>query len=111
LERINHMLTHRGETGDAASRGLQKIRVVEILPSQFISEIFGRWFHKQRKSKRFKFSTFEKLLTRLLDIDTPGAIELMSYLTFAEEYIKELIDLGYEDAKRNRDRLMDLMSP
>jgi NTE family protein len=111
LDRINDMLKHRGETGDVANRGLQNIRVVEILPSQFISEIFGRWFHKQKKNGNFRFSTLEKLLTRLLDIDTPGAIELLSYLTFADEYIKDLIDLGYEDAKRNRDRLMDLMSP
>lgn len=110
LEKLNQYLRHEKLRGDIASRGLQKIRVVEILPSEFVSEIFGRWFNRQNKKNGFKLSVLEKLLFRLLDVDAPGAVELLSYLTFANEYIKELIDLGYEDAKRNKNRLMELMA-
>jgi len=92
-----------------APRGFKRIQVVEILPSQFISQIFRHWFQGKRKDG-FKFSTLEKFLLRILDVDTEGAIELLSYLVFARDYIKDLIDLGYEDAKKNRDRLIDIMS-
>jgi NTE family protein len=110
LDRLNQFIQKKGEPTDIAKRGIKQIRVVEILPSEFISEIFSRWFQKQRKKGSFKLSTLERLLTRVLDIDAPGAIELFSYLTFANDYIKELIDLGYEDAKKNRERLIELMS-
>lgn len=95
-------------TKDLCPRGLKNIQAVEILPSEFISQIFGRWFNKKRKGG-FKFSTLEKFLTRILDVDTEGAIELLSYLTFANDYLQELIDLGYEDAKKNRNRLIEIM--
>ncbi len=109
VEKINQMLKKDSIKGDIANRGLKHIRAVEILPSQFISEIFGRWLQKLNK-KNFQFSSMEKLLTRLLDIDAPGSVELLSYLIFAEEYIKDLIDLGYEDAKAERNRLIELLS-
>lgn len=108
LEKLNREAEKDTDKHRLSCRGLKKIRAVEILPSEFVSQIFGRWFHRKKK-KDFKFSTLEKLLTRLLDIDTEGGIELFSYLTFANEYIKELIDLGYEDAKRNRNRIIELM--
>src|SRR5262245_47692963 len=111
LERLNKLIAKENKGHPFGIRGLKKIQAVEILPSEFISEIFGRWFHKQRKKRTFQFSSLEKLLIRLLDMDAPGAIELLSYLVFSSDYLAELMDLGYEDAKRNRDRLLDLMSP
>ncbi len=109
LEKINKMLFENKIKGDVANRGLKKIRAVEISPSEFISEIFGRWFQKMSK-KTFQFSPLEKLLLRVLDVDAPASVELLSYLIFAKEYIKDLIDLGYEDAKRQRHRLIEIMS-
>lgn len=109
IPKINRYLKKQGIIGDIASRGLRKLRYVEILPSEFVSEIFQRWFHKARKAGTFEFSSMEKLLTRLLDVNTDGAIEMLSYLTFAKEYLNELLDLGYEDAKRQRNRLIELM--
>lgn len=109
IPKINRYLKKQGIIGDIASRGLRKLRYVEILPSEFVSEIFQRWFNKARKSGTFEFSSMEKLLTRLLDVNTDGAIEMLSYLTFSKEYLSELLDLGYEDAKRQRNRLIELM--
>ncbi len=109
IEKINKFLLKQKIIGDIASRGLRKLRYVEILPSEFVSSIFERWFNKARKEGSIEFSSIEKLLTRLLDVNTEGAIEMLSYLTFSKDYLKELIDLGYEDAKRQRNRLIELM--
>lgn len=109
IPKINKYLKKQGIIGDIASRGLRKLRYVEILPSEFVSEIFERWFNKARKNGTFEFSSMEKLLTRLMDVNTDGAIEMLSYLTFAKDYLKELLDLGYEDAKRQRNRLIEIM--
>lgn len=109
IPKINKYLVKQGIIGDIASRGLRKLRYVEILPSEFVSDIFERWFNKARKEGSFEFSSIEKLLTRLLDVNTDGAIEMLSYLTFSKDYLKELIDLGYEDAKRQRNRLIEIM--
>jgi len=52
----------------------------------------------------------EQLLLRVLDVNASDSLELLSYLTFAKEYIQDLIELGYEDAKKQKDRLVDLLS-
>ncbi len=109
LNKINRYLKKCEIDGDIAARGLRKLRYVEILPSEFVSALFQRWFNQAKKKGSLEFSSMEKLLTRLLDVNTEGAIELLSYLTFSKEYLKELIDLGYEDAKRQRNRLIELM--
>lgn len=109
IEKINKYLVKQKIIGDIASRGLRKLKYVEILPSEFVSSIFERWFNKAHKEGSFEFSSIEKLLTRLLDVNTDGAIEMLSYLTFSKDYLKELIDLGYEDAKRQRNRLIEIM--
>lgn len=108
LNRINENMKKEGYTTDIALRGLRKIRALEIQPSEFINNIFLRWFERVEKDK-FKFSTLEKMLIRLLDIDPTTGSDLMSYLIFAPNYIRDLFDLGYEDAKKQRKHLIDIM--
>ncbi len=109
LDKVNSLVKKGKNLNEPISHELKKIDVVEILPSEFISKIFEDWFNKARKGT-YKLSSLEKLLMRLLDFDTAGAVELLSYLTFSHEYMKSLVDLGYEDAKKNRDRLIDILS-
>ncbi len=109
LDRVNSLVKKGKKPNEPISYELKKIDVVEVLPSEFISKIFENWFNKAKKGT-YKLSAIEKLLMRLLDFDTAGAVELLSYLTFSHEYIKDLVDLGYEDAKKNRDRLIDILS-
>jgi len=107
LEKLNKKMARDGLKVDIATRGLRRIRAVEIKPSQSISGIFLQWMHKAKKE--FKFTSFEKLLVRVLDIDPATGSDLLSYLTFAPGYLQTLFDLGYEDAKRHRNQLIDIM--
>ncbi|MBF0492549.1 MAG: patatin-like phospholipase family protein [Deltaproteobacteria bacterium] len=109
LTKINRMLSKERRTVDIAKRGLKKINVVEILPSTFISNIFEQWYTKLSKGV-YKLSAMEQLLLRVLDVNATDSLELLSYLTFSKEYIQDLVELGYQDAKKQKDRLIDLLS-
>jgi len=108
LEKLNKRMQKEGLEVDIASRGLRKIQALEIKPSQSISGLFLRWIPKAKKGD-FQFAAFEKLLIRLLDIDPSTGSDLLSYLTFAPDYLRTLFDLGFEDAKKQRSRLIQIM--
>jgi len=108
LDKINRRMKKEGYQTDIALRGLRKIKAIEIQPSEFINKIFLEWFQQTKKAK-FKFSALEKMLVRLLDIDPTTGSDLLSYLIFAPRYIKEIFELGYEDAKRQKSELIELM--
>jgi NTE family protein len=108
LEKLNKKMHKDGLKVDIASRGLRKIQALEIKPSQSISGLFLRWVPKAKKGD-FQFAAFEKMLIRLLDIDPSTGSDLLSYLTFAPEYLRTLFDLGFEDAKKYRQRLIEIM--
>ena len=107
LEKLNRKMAKDGLKIDIASRGLRNIRAVEIKPSQSISGLFLSWIGKAGKT--YQFTSFEKLLVRLLDIDPATGSDLLSYLTFAPGYLQTLFDLGFEDAKQHRQQLIDIM--
>lgn len=108
LEKINQQMKKNGSKLDIAQRGLRKIEGIEIQPSEFINKIFLEWFN--RDEKNFKFSALEKTLVRLLDIDPGTGSDLLSYLIFAPRYIRDLFELGYQDAKKQRKDLIELFS-
>ena len=108
LEKINKQMVKDGHKGDIASRGLKKIRAIEIQPSEFISKLFIDWFQKAEKGA-VQFSSLEKLLVRLLDIEPSAGKDLLSYLTFAPSYLRLLFDLGFEDAKSQRQEIIEIM--
>ncbi|HCU24994.1 MAG TPA: hypothetical protein DF383_08255, partial [Deltaproteobacteria bacterium] len=80
IEKLNKKMARDRHEIDIANRGLRKIQAVEIKPSQSISGLFMQWTSKTKR-KDFEFSTFEKLLIRLLDIDPGTGSDLLSYLT------------------------------
>ncbi len=108
LDKINKRMQKEGLKGDIASRGLKKIRAIEVRPSEYISNIFKKWYQRSKKHK-FQFSHFEKMMVRLLDIDPTTGMDLLSYLTFAPEYLHELFELGFEDANTQRGKIIEIM--
>ncbi len=103
LDQINNMLLKEGIRGDIANRGLMKLKVFEIHPSVDMATIYSDCYHSS-KSKQ-SFSTFEKMLLRVLDIDPTAGVDILSYLSFMPAYIKRLLELGYEDAAAQKDAI------
>jgi NTE family protein len=108
LEQINKMIKSQGIKGDIANRGLTKLNVFEISPSQYVSEIFRECYEETVKSKTY-FTAFEKMLFRLFDVDPSQGFDTLSYLAFMPNYIKRLLELGYYDAKAHRDEIINFL--
>ncbi|MBI2068339.1 MAG: patatin-like phospholipase family protein [Deltaproteobacteria bacterium] len=104
LEDLNQMLRRKEIRGDVADRGLKRLRVLRIRPSEIIGDIFDHAFRKHRDQY---FSNFEKFLVRFLDIDPSGGVDFLSYIAFIPEYLKKLIELGFEDARSNHKEIVE----
>lgn len=107
LKDLNAMLHRRNIKGDIANRGLKRLHVLRIRPSEDIGEIFGHVFRRGRD----KLSSFEKFLVRFLDIDSSSGVDFLSYISFLPEYVKKLLDLGFEDARRHHNELKEFFEP
>lgn len=101
---LNTMIAKKNIRGDVASRGLKRLNILRIRPSQDIAQIFSRCF---QRGKDKHFGSFEKFLIRALDIDPRGGTDFLSYLCFMPEYLKELLDLGFEDARQQHNQLKE----
>ncbi len=92
VTRINRLIQAGAET----RFGIIDIHIV--VPSKDIREIAHR--HKQQ------FPRPVKTLLRGIGAYNSGGRPLISYLLFEKAYCQELIDLGYQDAMRRKDRLL-----
>ncbi len=108
LNKLNEQMKADKLKTDIAMRGLRKIRAIEIQPSEFINKIFIETFHNSKKVG-FKFSAMEKLLVRILDLDPDSGSDLLSYLVFYQPYLRAIFDLGYEDAKKMKQEILDIL--
>lgn len=105
LNQVNTYLHEKGIKGDIANRGLKKLEVMSIFPSQDVRKIFAECiadpaFLKQNLTK------FEKLLMRVLDVDLRHSHDFLSFILFMPAYIRRMLELGFEDAKARHDNLM-----
>ncbi len=105
LEDLNDMLAKKNIKGDIANRGLKRLEVLRIRPSEDIGELFNHIFQRGRD----KLSAFEKFLVRSLDINSSSGTDFLSYISFLPEYLKKLLDLGFEDARSHHSDLKELM--
>ena len=106
LHDLNKMLHRKNIRGDIADRGLKRLQVLRLRPSEDIGEIFSHCFRRQ---KDLHLSAFEKFLTRFLDIDPSGGVDFLSYISFLPEYLKKLLDLGFEDARRHHTNIKEFL--
>lgn len=108
LSDINRMLMKEGVVGDVASRGLKRLHVCSIFPSRDIRQLFAECI--AGPGGLSGFSAFEKMLLRLLDVDMHRGQEFLSYFLFLPNYIKALVQLGYDDAKKKHDTFVEFLS-
>ncbi len=105
LERINGFLTEDGIRGDIASRGLKNIEAFPIYPSRDLREVFADCV-PDSKFLDGSLSRLERTLLKILDVSFEQGRDFLSFILFHPKYLEALLELGYEDAKRQRDALM-----
>lgn len=100
LEKLNAQL--RAEKHKTFSHGFRPLEVFSIQPSENLGKIFTYCYEKRRDDY---FSTFEKVLFRITDIDPTSGNEFLSYISFMPYYLKTLLYLGFEDARKQHNQL------
>lgn len=103
MTRINQIIDSVAEKEASESR--LKVRAIDtmlIVPSQDLREIAYR--HRQE----LPFAI--RALMRGVGGSKPGESRLLSFLLFEKAYTRELIRLGYKDAMKVKDQLVDFVT-
>lgn len=109
VDKINRYLHDEGIRGDIANRGLKKLKVMKILPSVDPRDIFARCIEKSDFISK-GLTSFERTLLKILDVDLDTGKDFLSFILFYPDYLKELLELGFQDARRSHDALVEFFS-
>ncbi len=93
LERLNAITPDQRE----GSFGMRKIEMLVIRPSEDLGEM-ATYFRK-------KMPSLVRFLLRGLGSERDKASDILSYLLFVPEFLEALVDLGYQDARAEDQRL------
>lgn len=96
LHRINNTLALIGED-DQAKLNLRAIDTFVIKPSIDLSELARRYYQDMPAAIRF--------LLKLIGINQQSESSIVSYLLFEKAYTSALIDLGYQDAMAQMNKI------
>lgn len=93
LERLNAILPEQRE----GSFGMRKIEILTIRPSEDLGEL----------AKQYSESApyFVRFLLRGLGSERGRSSDILSYLLFVPDFLEKLVELGYEDARAEHDKL------
>lgn len=105
LTQLNQIVDRVGPitvtNGDTAIH-LKRVDMMVILPSRDLSEIARNHVASLPKTLR--------VLLRTMGAMNTGGGQLMSYLLFQDTFTRELIALGYQDAMKRADDLMEFLA-
>ncbi len=100
LQRINNTVALIPEELRAATR-MRHIDILVIAPSHPLEKVAERYITRLPWTIR--------LLLRFVGVMRGSGANLVSYLLFDRFYCRALIDLGYQDALKRRDEILDFL--
>lgn len=101
MDRVNQTLSLVSEEKRKKNDGLKKIESLVINPSHDFNALAVEYYHHLPYSIR--------LLLRSIGITNDSESSLISYLLFDKHYCKRLIQLGYEDALDQEQKIREFL--
>ncbi len=108
ITQINNYLQEQNIRGDIANRGLKKLKAMRISPSRDIREVFGECIGTHHDFTD-GMTGFEKFFLKVLDVDFHSGKDFLSFIMFHPTYLEKLLELGFEDARKQHDELVAFM--
>jgi NTE family protein len=108
LDKMNTALMEEKTGIDLSVRGLRKIEMLHIHPSQDVRELFYECVETDKILQKH-LSTFEKFVLKFLDVDLKSGLDFLTFILFVPEYLHKLLELGFEDAKANHQKILEFM--
>lgn len=104
LDRVNLLLDSVDDKGLAGLSPLRPVESAVIEPSQSLDRLAGRKVRYLPPALRWLFRSTGATTSG-------GGASAASYLLFEKPYLGELVELGYQDAMWERDKLRDFLRP
>ena len=98
LERINRLVR---EIPESRHDGLRVVETMVLRPSRDLGKLAKQ--HTVRRKGAFR------ILLRIMGVDLTRTADLLSMIHFEPAYMKEVMEIGYEDAYRRREELEDFL--
>ncbi|SDU01322.1 NTE family protein [Pseudomonas pohangensis] len=101
LDRINRMNGMLPMSAESVTPGFKSVEVLVVSPSQPLDRIAARHRHELPRALRF--------FLRGAGATRSSGAGVLSYLLFEAGYCNELIELGYQDAMNQKDKLSQFL--